>query len=121
MRLSSVFDELSVKIICSFIHPVIAGVKVTDSGTVCPGPIDTGRFIPVTLNSAPLTLTAETVTLACPVLVTSTTWLSELPTATLPNLTFDDDDTSVCCCRACEGTAKAARRMMAVTMGKKEG
>jgi hypothetical protein len=105
-----------VKVICSFIHPVAAGEKMIDNGMVCPGPIDTGKFTPVTLNSAPLTLTAETVTLVWLLLVTSTTWLSELPMATLPNTSFVDEGTSVCC-RACEGTTKA-RSMKAKTTGR---
>lgn len=107
-------DEVSDKVICSPIQPLTAGLNVIESGMVSPGPMATGRFTPDTLNSAPLTLTDETVMLAVPGFVTSTTWLSELPTATLPKRRREDDGDNACW-PASDGTAAPRKNVRAKT------
>jgi hypothetical protein len=53
-------------------QPVLAGVKLTLSSTLCPGSKTSGRLMDDTVNSELLAVTPEIVVLAWPLLVTVT-------------------------------------------------
>ena len=61
----------------------VCGVKVSVNGTLCPAVIVSGKEMPVSENSALLTLADETVTLA-PLALRLLARLALAPTVTLP-------------------------------------
>lgn len=77
--LRSEFDALLVNVTSPCTHPVAVGENVTLSAVLCPADKVSGNPGWERVNSAPLRLIADTVTLAVPPLVKITTWVSACP------------------------------------------
>jgi len=101
--LSTEFEALLLKIADVPTHPVVVGEKVTFTATLLPAGITRGNVRPDMLNSFPLSLIAETVTLFDPVLDKTTTCVSLCPTRTPPKRTTDGAHVSCSAARAGNG------------------
>src|ERR1700722_3300793 len=75
-------------------HPAAVGANVTFTVAVWPAARLLGRPVPRVLNSAPTTATPARATGVDPVLVRTTNWLSDVPTATHPNFKRVDEHTN---------------------------
>ena len=64
--------------------PVADGANFATNELVAPAARVSGSVTPLTLYAAPVILICETVILALPMLLTTTDFVDELPTATLP-------------------------------------
>jgi hypothetical protein len=82
------FDPLLVTAKVPLALPADLGANVTFQLAVCPGAMVAGRLIPDVVNPAPLAATWLMVTLAVPVLFSTTALLVLLPTCMLPKATL---------------------------------
>jgi hypothetical protein len=90
---------------------------VTLRAVLCPAERVRGRRNGDRVNSAPVRLTAEIVTLLCPLLVKTTIWVSVCPRGTFPKRRWDGEHVS-CCVAACTHSGKIETNIMTVMMEK---
>jgi hypothetical protein len=86
---SAGFEAVLVNVPTPGTHPATVGEKITLSETLCPAARFKGKLKLERLNSVPLRLNADTVTLVCPPFVKTTTWVSVCPSGTAPKRNRD--------------------------------
>ena len=79
------FDALLVNVIVPPVHPVALGEKFTERSKLSPAGRVAGRVKGDVENSGLLVVTAEIVTLVCPLLVSVISKVSVWPTSSAPN------------------------------------
>jgi hypothetical protein len=100
------------------VHPVATGENVTLRAVFCPAERVRGRLNGDRVNSAPVRLSAEIVTLVFPLLVKTTIWVSDRPTGTPPKRRRDGEHVNCCTVADIRGGSNVTNMMMVMMVKK---